>query len=295
MHSLSINLQGDEEQEALYDFSHKYLEKATEQHKGVIETAWQHHLHSGGSRLRAKISLCLGKKADINPATNYPLAATVEVLHQASLLLDDLQEGDLYRRGKTSVWNEFGEATAINLALALIAKSYLYINEIEDTYHPLTMLLQKHISETISKTVAGQQEDLQGVERNISYPEYEQVAREKSGPLFALPFKLIMTLLNENTYHMKKCDDIASIFGVAYQLADDLNDRKQKKSSLNGIGVLLKNNYSEAVAKERALEVVRQTILDGKELFNDLPAYTKPAFLIFQSHLTHLVERKKHV
>ena len=63
-----------------------------------------YHLMTGGSRIRMRVcldmSLCLG----VNNEDAMRLASAVELLHNASLIHDDIQDGDSLRRGQSAVW-----------------------------------------------------------------------------------------------------------------------------------------------------------------------------------------------
>lgn len=67
-----------------------------------------YHLMTGGSRIRMRVcldtSLCLG----VNDEDAMRLASAVELLHNASLIHDDIQDGDSLRRGLSAVWVKFG-------------------------------------------------------------------------------------------------------------------------------------------------------------------------------------------
>jgi geranylgeranyl pyrophosphate synthase len=72
------------------------------------------HLGAGGKRLRARLAIAacqaLGGRAE--DAVDW--AAAVELLHNASLVHDDIQDGDRTRRGKPALWARYGSAQAIN-------------------------------------------------------------------------------------------------------------------------------------------------------------------------------------
>ena len=62
------------------------------------------HLASGGSRTRAKLCIDAGLALHLSSKTIVALASTIELLHNASLVHDDLQDADISRRGRESVW-----------------------------------------------------------------------------------------------------------------------------------------------------------------------------------------------
>ncbi|MEQ1877505.1 MAG: polyprenyl synthetase family protein, partial [Bdellovibrionia bacterium] len=74
----------------------------------------EEQLASGGKRLRARLALsameCFGGRAE----SAIPWAAACEFLHNATLIHDDIQDGDKVRRGKPTVWVLHGTPQAIN-------------------------------------------------------------------------------------------------------------------------------------------------------------------------------------
>ena len=74
-----------------------------------------YHMQSEGKRLRAILPLLVAEALGVDPGRVVPFAAACEMLHNASLVHDDLQDGDSIRRGQPAVWRKFGTPQAINL------------------------------------------------------------------------------------------------------------------------------------------------------------------------------------
>ena len=90
-------------------------------HTDVLIPALKYHLSSGGQRTRASLSLACSKALGLSVADATALAATVECLHNASLVQDDLQDGSSLRRSKVPVWKRYGTDTALCLTDLLIS------------------------------------------------------------------------------------------------------------------------------------------------------------------------------
>ena len=80
------------------------------------------HLATGGKRLRALIPSWLHTNRGGALAEVLPMAIGVELLHNATLVHDDLQDGDTHRRGEPTTWMHYGEAQAINAGDALYSR-----------------------------------------------------------------------------------------------------------------------------------------------------------------------------
>ena len=203
-----------------------------------IHEVWLYHLASGGSRFRARLAIEVGLAAKVPRHTRIAVASAVEFLHQASLVFDDLQEKDPIRRDKPAIWAAFDEATAVNLGTALVSTAFSEITGIDKAYQKRLPELLHLMTEAINVTVRGQQEDLSNLNRNLSFQEYLDIVKRKSGPLIGLPMTLIMAVKQETSACIQLCNGAAKHFGVAYQLIDDWNDHLKDDASINGYNIL---------------------------------------------------------
>src|SRR3954454_7138902 len=80
----------------------------------------------GGKRVRGVICLATAEAAGTNAERALPAAASLELVHAFSLVHDDLPslDNDAERRGRASVWAEFGEAVAVLAGDALLAEAF---------------------------------------------------------------------------------------------------------------------------------------------------------------------------
>jgi geranylgeranyl diphosphate synthase type I len=85
----------------------------------------QDHLASGGKRLRASLALCATRALGGSPCAGVAWAAACEMLHNASLVHDDLQDGDTLRRGQPTVWSRYGAAQAVNVGDLMLMLPFL--------------------------------------------------------------------------------------------------------------------------------------------------------------------------
>ena len=193
-------------------------------------------LAAGGGRKRAALTLDLSIGLGLSQADAVCLASAVETLHQASLVHDDLQDQDTQRRGQQAVWSEHGGAVAICLGDALIAEAFEQLSEYSN---PIVLpALIRAASRAVSTMSAGQALDCTRI-NGVSYSTYEQVIRQKSGPLLALPFVLPMICTGCRIGSVERAQLAAESIGIGYQLADDWEDRAQDHNKhLNGYWVL---------------------------------------------------------
>src|SRR5919108_2324869 len=129
----------------------------------------------GGKRIRPVISLATGEAAGALPQTFLPAAAAVELVHNFSLVHDDLPalDGDQQRRGKPTVWAQYGEGTAVLAGDALLAEAFRLACTYESSH------VARELAQATLGMIGGQYLDTM-VER----PELETVHRLKTGCLF---------------------------------------------------------------------------------------------------------------
>ena len=76
---------------------------------GMLGTAARWQIEGDAKRIRARLALAAGHAMGADMLVVVRVAAAVELLHEASLVHDDLQDRDTLRRGKSTVWVEFGD------------------------------------------------------------------------------------------------------------------------------------------------------------------------------------------
>ncbi len=229
----------------------------------VCDSSWmgkcsKYHLNSGGKRFRAALALVSGQIFGLDELSSKYVAASCELIHNASLVHDDLQDRDLFRRGNPSIWSRFGDSSAINLGDYFISSSFEILSN-TPTNDKLKCMAIKEFSNSIRQAVAGQTREIQTrADLNLKMEDYESTARAKTGSLLSLPVKLIMILTNQKNY-----ESLSSIYeaGLAYQIQDDLSDfigikdrglpgRDLKEGKMNAI---IMHYLNEASSSEKYL------------------------------------------
>lgn len=146
------------------------------------------HMDTGGKRLRALIPIWVCINAGGEPETALELGVGLELIHNATLIHDDLQDGDEVRRGQPTVWRRWGEAQAIN------AGDALYFHGIQRLLRsPAGPEVALAASDALVRVIAGQVMEfrlqLGAEDSNALAPtlhHWEQMARGKTGALFGV-------------------------------------------------------------------------------------------------------------
>lgn len=177
------------------------------------------HLQSGGRRTRARLAMVAGTALGISDIR--PWAAACELLHNATLVHDDLQDGDRVRRGKPTTWALHGAAQAINTGDLMLMLPMMAVLRQRATAEQRNALTGALVSRAVA-CVRGQADELALTKApQWTIDAWEVAALGKSGQLLALPVEGAAILANLDG------TDVGDRFaraGVLYQLVDDLVD-----------------------------------------------------------------------
>ena len=232
---------------------------------GIVQQAIAHHLDSGGGRTRARIAIGTGNALMLRAADTVAIAAGSELLHNASLIHDDLQDDSPLRRGTDAVWSKFGANIAICAGDLLVSSAYGVLASFSDTSRVAELSLVMH--EATSRVINGQAKDLAAQSHGITnISSYKVTARGKSGPLLSLPFELALTAAGFPDY-VPVAREAAEQLAIAYQIADDLEDehadaRAAGAGCLNAVVVLRNNGCADPrdAARTQAAQALREAM-----------------------------------
>ncbi len=188
----------------------------------VSQEAAIYHLKCGGKRIRANIAIKACAALNLNKQDSFCIAAVAELLHNGSLVHDDIQDGDKTRRGYETVWTKYGKEIAICTGDLFISSAYVALANISNV--SLLPAMIKLVHQQVTATIKGQSVDVHHqVNAITSVASYEAVVTAKSGALLSLPLQLALLAANHAEY-LAKAEQIANAFALIYQIADDLND-----------------------------------------------------------------------
>lgn len=213
-----------------------------------FSAAFALHLSSGGKRTRADVCLSSSQALGLSESDGVVLATAVELLHNASLIQDDLQDRSRLRRGTPAIWDRFGEDTAIGLTDLAISASFRALADLSQRGRLPFLLTTLH--RAIAITLRGQADDLAAAPVTVS--SALSTALRKSGPLFALALELPLIAVEQESA-VSLAREAAGCLGVGYQICDDLidveEDRRQKSCG-NLVLVLEKTMGADAALAE---------------------------------------------
>ncbi len=185
----------------------------------LVVNAVKYHLDSGGSRQRALLSYSVALALDVPEHNAMKIAACVEMLHNASLIHDDIQDKDMRRRNKAALWVKYGKDQAICIGDSLITAACSVLATVTSEYLPMMIRL---MNQRTQETIRGQLKDMDS-KLSMDLVVYQEVAREKAAPLICLAVELPCWVAGNNTL-AQKLSTAATCFAIAYQYSDDIND-----------------------------------------------------------------------
>lgn len=247
---------------------------------GPVADAARYHLEAGGGRVRAAIALAASSALDIENAAALASAAAPELLHNASLVHDDLQDGDRMRRGRPAVWVRYDKAMAISAGDLLVSAGYAAL---ACHPHPAAAIAMTH--EAVAATTRGQALDLAA--EPATFADYVRIATAKSGPLVALPMRL--ALLAGACPGDAAAARAGRSLALAYQIIDDLGDRvpDRQRGVVNVCHILEGEGRTPEDAAELAVSRARHALELARSEARRLPAGAGAAYLDLADRLSH--------
>lgn len=179
-------------------------------------------LSTGGKRVRARLALAAARDFGVSAAHAIAWGACVELLHNATLVHDDIQDGDRTRRGRPSGWAEFGVAQAINAGDFLLMLPFLALSELPPS---LTGRLSVLVADYATRIVRGQVDEMaQTMNGTTTIQQYLQAVEGKTGALLALPVVGAAVLAGRAPHDAERLGAPFVQLGVMFQLQDDVID-----------------------------------------------------------------------
>lgn len=169
---------------------------------------------SSGKAIRPAMALLAARAVGGDPVKALPAAVAVELVHNFSLVHDDVMDGDHTRRHRRTVWSVFGVGPAILAGDALITLAMDLLDG-----HPGTSMLAAAVQDLLS----GQSADLAFESRDdVSLRECVRMARQKTGALLGCACAIGARSVGADTVRVEHLRGFGEQLGLAFQLVDDL-------------------------------------------------------------------------
>ena len=247
--------------------------------EGLLGTAVNHHRESGGGAWRVRLALQSSAILGIPHEDAVRLAAACELVHQASVVHDDVQDGSSLRRGRASALDRFGAPVAICLGDHLLVAAFAVIADM-----PRCGPLVRFFAACIGQAAAGQAAEFSpDLWQGMALSRYRAIVEGKAGAMVALPIGGALVLAGSPKGAVEAVGRAARALGVAYQASDDIEDLASNlaRGTLNGLVVAALQSQAppERYALLRLLERGRrdglpaaEAVVQAQRLRRSLPA-----------------------
>ncbi|MHB8604621.1 MAG: polyprenyl synthetase family protein [Thermoplasmatota archaeon] len=188
-----------------------------------LRDASEHYPRAGGKRLRPALALVAAEAAGAPSEDAIPFAVAVELVHDFSLVHDDIMDHDALRRGLPTVHVKWDEATAILAGDALLAKAFeaVAVGAKDATRARDGLLVLAHATRVLCE---GQALDMEFETRETDEAEYVRMIDAKTAALFSAACEGGALVAGASREHARAAGRFGRAFGLAFQLADDLLD-----------------------------------------------------------------------
>lgn len=179
------------------------------------------HFERPGKHLRGLTSLLLSQALELPVKPSLDWAVAVELMHNASLVHDDICDKDTMRRGQTSVWLKFGTDKALCLGDWLVAQSFKAAAKSFKDSKASAMAIAS-LAEAMATLCAGQAREFDR-KPVLDWFTYDRIVTEKTTPLLKASVLGPLHMAGETTL-IKPLSELFTKVGLAYQMANDLQN-----------------------------------------------------------------------
>lgn len=180
---------------------------------------------SGGKRIRPILCLLIAQAAGIEWQKAIPAAAAIEILHNFSLVHDDIEDASPTRRGRLTMWQIWGINQSINTGDAMFALAHLALNRLVDRGVDPAIVVQalRRFGETCVQLTYGQHLDM-GFEtrETVTVDEYIEMIQGKTAVLISLCTELGAMIAGKSPAAIAHYNAFGMDLGLAFQVKDDI-------------------------------------------------------------------------
>ena len=191
-----------------------------------VQQSMAYTLHAPSKRVRPVLTLLSAELCGGSDTRALPAAAVIEIVHAASLILDDLPSMDdaPLRRGRPANHLQFSEAVAILAAFGLLNTAFGTLAREYDA--PVAAELATLVSNAVGLEglIGGQAADLLATDQQITFEMLERIHRGKTGALFVAAATSGAVIAGAGREPIAALTAFAKNLGLAFQIVDDLLD-----------------------------------------------------------------------
>jgi geranylgeranyl diphosphate synthase, type II len=249
-----------------------------------VQAAIEDSLFAPGKRLRPILALMVAEVLRGNPESVLPAAGAIEMVHTASLILDDLpcMDDAKTRRGRPTCHVAHGEATAVLAAFALQNRAFEILGEGwpggPDASVRASLTRDLALAIGLDGMIAGQATDLEMTDMTIDFQTLEFIHSRKTGALFTASAELGAAAARASASERAAVSSYAKNLGLAFQVVDDLIDATGA-AQVAGKDVgkdVKKTTFVSFSGKDGASELARELVAASVEALRGFGTKAEP-------------------
>src|SRR5665213_461831 len=206
------------------------LERAVARFDDGSATSAQIRYHFGfaeegrrGKRLRSRLVLEVAEEEGGRVEDALAPACAVEIVHEFSLIHDDIEDGDRLRRGRETVWSRYGLAHGINAGDALCSVAYLTLLDGSTVTPERKLEMNRVLLAAHLAMCSGQGRDIAfEAEPRVTMEDYRAMIGGKTGALFGAACELGALAAGADAARAAAYARIGAAYGTAFQIEDDV-------------------------------------------------------------------------
>jgi octaprenyl-diphosphate synthase len=194
----------------------------------VLINQISHYIVSaGGKRLRPMLVLLFSRALGFEQPARFELAATVEFIHTATLLHDDVVDESSLRRGRQTANALFGNAASVLVGDFLYSRAFQMMVSVD------SMRVLEVLADATNVIAEGEVLQLLNMhDPDISVEDYLRVIRYKTAKLFEASARIGAVLAGSDSALEEACASYGQALGTAFQIVDDLLDYEGTTAAL---------------------------------------------------------------
>lgn len=233
----------------------------------LVDQIGRYIVEAGGKRVRPRLLLLFAQALGHESDSQYELAATVEFIHTATLLHDDVVDESSLRRGRATANALFGNAASV------LVGDFLYSRAFQMMVSVNQMRVLDVVADATNVIAEGEVLQLMNMHNpDLEVEDYLRVIRFKTAKLFEASARLGAILGQADADVEEACADFGRRLGTAFQLVDDLLDYEGSSEELGkNVGDDIREGKATMpilLAMERCTpderEMLREAILSGE-------------------------------
>ncbi|AGB40535.1 geranylgeranyl pyrophosphate synthase [Halobacteroides halobius DSM 5150] len=257
-----------------------------------LSQAMRYSVLAGGKRLRPILTLLVAKLIGEEEKKVLPAACALEMIHNYSLIHDDLpcMDDDDYRRGQPTNHKVYGEAMAVLAGDSLLTLAFETISRINNIDQDKVLLATQELAIAAGNQgmVGGQAADIVAEGQKIDKEGLEYIHTHKTGALLRAAVRIGAILAGANKEELAALTTYAQKIGLAFQVVDDILDIEGDEEKLG-------KDVGSDLERDKATFPALYGLEEAKKMAQKLCQEAKEAIHIFGEEAKVLLELADYI